>query len=77
VHHKIVLINLLKPSSYFMYHQVQHSKILHGAHFAFMCFVQISEQTATFALYNINRLVLYNQNQGGECLLHSTHWVLT
>jgi len=25
-----------------------------------MCFVLISEQTATFALHNISRLVLYN-----------------
>ena len=26
-----------------------------------MCFVRISEQTATFALHNISRLVLYNR----------------
>jgi hypothetical protein len=26
-----------------------------------MCFVQISEQTATFALYNINRLVFITE----------------
>jgi hypothetical protein len=31
-----------------------------------MCFVRISEQTATFALYIINRLVLYNR--GGRVL---------
>jgi len=36
-----------------------------------MCFARISEQTATFALHNISRLVLYNQ--GGECLLRGTH----
>ena len=28
-------INLSKPSGFFTYHQVQHSKILHGARFAF------------------------------------------
>jgi hypothetical protein len=44
-----IFINLLKPGGNLMYHQVQHSAILHGAHIAFMCFVQISEQTATFA----------------------------
>jgi len=33
----------------------------------------MSEQTVTFALYNINRMVVYNQ--GRECLLCSTHWV--
>jgi hypothetical protein len=47
------IINRLKPSGNFTYHQVQHSVILHGAHIAFMCFVHISEQTATFTV-NIN-----------------------
>jgi hypothetical protein len=42
--------NLLKPSGNFTYHHASHSKILHGAYIAFMCFVRISEQTATFAL---------------------------
>jgi hypothetical protein len=51
------LLNLLKPSGYFAYHQVQHSRILHGVHIAFVCFVRISEQTATFTLYIINWLV--------------------
>jgi hypothetical protein len=32
-------------------------KILHAEYIAFMCFVRISEQTATFALYCINWLV--------------------
>jgi len=36
-----------------------------------MSFVQISEQTTTFSLHNISRLVLYNR--GGECLLCGTH----
>ena len=27
-------INLLKPSGFFTYHQVEHSKILHGVRFA-------------------------------------------
>jgi hypothetical protein len=43
-------LNLLKPSGNFTYHQVEHSKILCGAHIAFTCFVWISEQTETFAL---------------------------
>jgi hypothetical protein len=43
-------VNLLKPSGNFTYHPVYRSEILHGAHIAFMCFVWISEQTATFAL---------------------------
>jgi hypothetical protein len=45
-----------------MYHQASHSKIIHGAHIAFMCFVRISEQTATFfALYSIKRLVFITE----------------
>ena len=31
-------------------------KILHADYIAFMCFVRISEQTATFALYCLNWL---------------------
>jgi hypothetical protein len=48
------MINLLKLSGHFTYHQLQHSKILHGSHIAFMCFVWISEQTASSALYSTN-----------------------
>jgi len=36
-----------------------------------MCFVWISEQTATFTLYITKRPVLYNR--GGQCLLRGTH----
>ena len=43
-------INLSKPIGFFTYRQVKHSKILHGARFAFECFVRISELTATLAL---------------------------
>jgi hypothetical protein len=49
-----VVLNLLKPSRYFTYHQVQHSRILHGAHIAFMCSVWISDQTAMSTLDIIN-----------------------
>jgi hypothetical protein len=49
-------------------------KILHGARIAFICFVRISQKTATFALHNISRFVLYNR--GTERLLRVTHWVL-
>jgi len=45
---------LLQPSGYFTYYPIQHSNILHGAHIAFRCCTFFSEQTATFALYNIN-----------------------
>jgi len=45
-------INLLKLSSYLMH---QHSEVVHAAHTLFICFVFISEQMVTLALYNINR----------------------
>jgi len=53
-------LNLLKPSGFFTYHLVEHLKTLHGAHAAFMCFVWISEQTATFGVYIIDWLVFIN-----------------
>jgi len=59
---------------YVTYRQVQHSKILHGTHIAFMCLVRIAQQTATFALHNISRMVLYNRV--GECLQRGTDWGL-
>jgi len=37
-------------------------------------FATTAEQTATFALYNINRLIFYNR--GVECSLRGTHLVL-
>ena len=52
----VASIKLLKPSGFFTYHQVQHSKILHGACFALSVFLWISKQTSTIALYVINWL---------------------
>jgi hypothetical protein len=44
------LFNLLKPSGFFTYHQVQHSKILHGARFAL---------SVLYGSHNKQRLLLY------------------
>jgi hypothetical protein len=49
------LFNLLKPSGYYTYHQVQHSKILHADYIVFMCSVWLSEETVPFPLCIINR----------------------
>jgi hypothetical protein len=65
------LLNLLKLSSKFTYHQVQHSIILHSAQIAFMYFVHISEQTATFTVNISDSFVFYDQ--GLKCLLRGTH----
>ena len=40
-------VNILKPSGYFTYYKVSHSEILPSAHTANLCFVSISEHTAT------------------------------
>ena len=45
------------PARYFTYRQGKHEKILNGDDIAFMCFVWLSQQTVTFALYIINRLI--------------------
>ena len=43
-------INLLTPSGFFRYHQVEHSKILHGARFAL---------SVLYGYQNRQRLLLY------------------
>ena len=48
------LINLLTPSGFFTYHQGLTFKNSTWRSFCVECFVRISEQTATFALYIIN-----------------------
>jgi hypothetical protein len=36
-----------------------------------MCFVRISEQTATFVLYDINRLVFITEVESVYCAVHA------
>jgi hypothetical protein len=55
------MFNLLMPTGYLTYHQVNHYKILRDVYVAFMCFVWLSEETVPFALYIINRLVFINK----------------
>jgi len=49
-----LVLNFLNPTGYYTYHQVQISKILHADYIAYTCFVRLSEETVTFALYIIN-----------------------
>ena len=65
------LINLLKPTGYYTYQQVQLSKILHADYTAFMCFVRISEETVTFALYTVNRLVFVTEVDSVYCAVRA------
>ena len=47
------ILNLLKPTGNYTYHQVQHSKILYAEYIARYFFVWLSEQTVTVALHII------------------------
>ena len=52
--------NLFKSTG-FVHQRVEHFRTIHSAHTVFICFVFISEQTATSALYNINWLVFITE----------------
>jgi len=54
-------INILKPTVYFMYHHVLYYKILRADYIPFTCFISLSEQTVTLALYITNTLVLISE----------------
>jgi hypothetical protein len=66
------IVSLSKPS--LCLPPGKYSEILHGAYIAFTHYVRIPKQTAPFALYNTNRVFMYNR--GRESLLHGTHHVL-
>jgi hypothetical protein len=68
---RIFILNLLKPSSNFTYHQVQHQIFLHSAHIAFVCFVHISEQTATFAVNISNSFVFVTEIENVYCAVRT------
>jgi len=51
----VIWFNILKPAGYMMHQQVQEFlRIVLCTHTVFMCFIFISEQTATCATYTIN-----------------------
>ena len=64
-------INLLKPAGYYTYNQVQQQKILHADYIVFMCFVWLSEQTATFALYIIKRMIFVTEVESVYCAVRT------
>jgi len=61
------ITNLLKPNGYMIHQKVSHLTIVHAAHFVFMCFVFIWEQTATCATYSINQLVFITKMKSIYC----------
>ena len=65
------VLNILKPTGNFTYHQVYQSRILNADHVAFMCSVWISEQTTTFSLYNIKRLSFITEVETVYCAVRT------
>ena len=57
----------LRPRIYWAYHQVQNPEIPNDAHIKFVCFVWISEQTGTFALYSIKRMFYITEVESVYC----------
>jgi len=62
--------NLVKPSGFFTYRHAEHSKIVHGARLA-LCFVRISEVTATFAAHVIRWLVFVTEEDSVYCAVRT------
>ena len=54
-----------------MYHQLYHTEILCSAHNVFMCFVRISEQTATISLYSINLSGFKTEAESVYCVVRN------
>jgi hypothetical protein len=53
-----IVLPLIRPSGYFMYRQVQHSKLNILLTNVFVSFVWVSEQRVIISLYSSNCLVL-------------------
>ena len=64
-------INHLKPSGYFTYHQGLTFKNSTWRSLCVECFVRISEQTATFALYSINWLAFITVVESVYCAVRT------
>jgi hypothetical protein len=63
--------NVLKPKTYFIYHQRYHIEILSSAHNEFVSVVWISEQTAIISLYSINLLVFITEAESVYCAVRT------
>ena len=67
----IYIYNLLKPSGNYMYHQFNIHNSAFCPHSVFMCFVWISEQTASISLYSINWLVFITETDCVYCAVRT------
>ena len=61
----------LKPKTYFMYRQLEHTEILCSADSVFMCFASISEQTAVISLYRIINISVLKPRKGVYCAVRT------
>ena len=71
IRHPQGYFNLLTPSSFFTYHQGLTFKNSTWCSLCVECFVRISEQTATFALYSINWLVFITEMKSVYCAVRT------
>jgi hypothetical protein len=68
----IKTITLLKPNGYYTYmSSLTFSSFTFCPQSALACFVCISEQTATFGLYNINRTVFIKEAESVYCAVRT------
>ena len=64
-------VNVLKPTGFFTYYQGLTFKNSTWRSLCVECFVRISEQTATFALYIINWLVFITVVESVYCAVRT------
>jgi len=68
--------NLLKPSGFFTYHQVLHSKIIHGAFFAF-CVLCVSQNGQRLCFIHHKLIGFYNHGGSRTLFIYQlTHTTL-
>ena len=65
-------INRLKLSGFSTYHQVDHSKILHGARFAFSVLMKLKTNSD---LCHLQHKLIGFYNRDEKCLQRGTDWV--
>ena len=63
--------NLLKPDGFFMYTRFSIQNSTWCLHSVFTCFLRISEETATFAVNNINKLSFYTKVESVYCVVRT------
>ena len=68
-----IVINLLKPRGYCMYHQFWLHKIILSSCSVLICFIWISEKDSEFYPIQVSVIGFYNRE--GKCLLHGTNWI--